>query len=302
MEEYYLKIAKKLLTTGLPDVQSCHYNPFVGSLDTVSRERLTEIKLNEGDICKARHAGPSGDNRISYGTLGLEPHEADYCSGIFIYPPGGYCGWHTNSDTQGERIYISWCKEGEKSFFRYIDTDTDEMITKYEKQGWNINRFQIIPQVPLWHCVYSDTVRFSIGFLPRTKKHACVITSKVGDWRVGETDSYLNLDNISHLLTDDRIETLQLSEIAWKGDTLDFDQLGENCYCCGGERYIRGVDLDFPPIVVRNAPNPSGKKYRMIDGKHRMMKMKELGLAHATFYVLDYAVVAVEFQLSGGSS
>ena len=40
------------------------------------------------------------------------------------------------------------------------------MHTKWEEKGWNINRFNIgnEPDNYLWHCVYSDTIRISMGF------------------------------------------------------------------------------------------------------------------------------------------
>jgi len=86
--------------------------------------------------------------------------------GLYLYPPNGYCGWHTNSKCIGERLYLSWCKEGNKSFFRYVDPETNELHTIWEKEGWNINRFKVSnePDKLLWHCVYSDTVRISMGF------------------------------------------------------------------------------------------------------------------------------------------
>ena len=40
-------------------------------------------------------------------------------SGYNFYPKHGYCGWHTNSDSPGERIYLVYNQEDKKSFFRY---------------------------------------------------------------------------------------------------------------------------------------------------------------------------------------
>jgi hypothetical protein len=49
------------------------------------------------------------------------------------------------------------------------------------------------------------------------------------------------------------------------------------------QRY-KDADLSFPPIVADGAPNPCDKRYRMIDGSHRMAKM-----------ILDYNLEAAEF-------
>ena len=85
--------------------------------------------------------------------------------GIYWYPKNGYCGWHTNSNTKGRRIYLVWAEEDDKSFFRYLDKDTKEVVTKYEKKGWQINDFNIEDGDNLsWHSVYSNTNRLSLGF------------------------------------------------------------------------------------------------------------------------------------------
>ena len=78
----------------------------------------------------------------------------------------GYMGWHTNSDTPGDRWYLVYNTEEDSSFFRYIDPNTNKMITKWEPKGWSINRFRIPDDVnnPFWHCVGSYTNRLSIGF------------------------------------------------------------------------------------------------------------------------------------------
>jgi hypothetical protein len=51
-------------------------------------------------------------------------------------------------------------------------------------------------------------------------------------------------------------------------------------------RYIK-CDISYPGIVVEDAPNPFSKKYRMIDGSHRMAKMLlETLIRESYFYVL----------------
>tara|TARA_R100000008_G_C3527895_1_gene137597 strand:+ start:55 stop:777 length:723 start_codon:yes stop_codon:yes gene_type:complete len=96
-------------------------------------------------------------------------------TGLFWYPANSWCGWHTNTKswhTKADtyRIYLYYAQEDKKSFFRYIDRDTGEMITKWDKKGWNINKFTIgTVDSPLWHCVGSYTNRISIGFGPVEK-------------------------------------------------------------------------------------------------------------------------------------
>lgn len=85
-------------------------------------------------------------------------------SGNFLYPPGGYMSWHTNSNTPGERVYLTYVPESDKSFFRYRNNQGD-IITSYDKTGWTMRRFHAGKHDNLlWHCVYSDTYRLSVGF------------------------------------------------------------------------------------------------------------------------------------------
>lgn len=85
-------------------------------------------------------------------------------SGHFWYPPGAYMGWHTNSRAPGWRIYINYAEDENKSFFRYQDQKTREIITLNDKE-WNIRIFKVTQDTPLWHCVYSQTNRFSLGYM-----------------------------------------------------------------------------------------------------------------------------------------
>lgn len=85
--------------------------------------------------------------------------------GIFSYPPGGVCNWHTNSNASGKRIYFTWAEEDNKSFFKYFDNETNQIITRYDKKGWFINEFDIPNKGLLWHYVGCGTYRKSVGFL-----------------------------------------------------------------------------------------------------------------------------------------
>jgi len=75
--------------------------------------------------------------------------------GTFYYPPTGFMGWHTNVGSPGERFYVTWASEDNKSFFRY-----------YDDKGLTVRRFTIPTGKPyFWHCVGSECDRFSFGFL-----------------------------------------------------------------------------------------------------------------------------------------
>ena len=151
----------------------------------LNKNRLNDIIEKYGDLTRARVSEEKNQNRFIYhhgrgyyeGKItGMSFGVDDYfiykeisddtiiSSGRYWYPPNSYCGWHTNSDTLGERIYVVWCEEDNKSFFRYKDVETGKIITKWEKKGWQVNRFE----TPMWHCVGSYTNRVSFGFKKKT--------------------------------------------------------------------------------------------------------------------------------------
>lgn len=86
------------------------------------------------------------------------------CSGHFWYPAGGFMGWHTNLRKPGWRMYVNYAEQEGKSFFRYRDPDSGAIVTSMDKE-WNFRLFQISPAKPFWHAVYSETNRFSLGYM-----------------------------------------------------------------------------------------------------------------------------------------
>ncbi len=99
------------------------------------------------------------------------------CSGHFWYPPGGYMGWHTNSGAPGWRIYISHAREPGKSFFRYRDPESGQITTSWDHE-WDVRVFRITPEAPLWHTVWSQTDRFSLGYCVYRKSMLGTIKGK----------------------------------------------------------------------------------------------------------------------------
>ena len=63
--------------------------------------------------------------------------------------------------------------------------------------------------------------------------------------------------------------------------------LGKNCICCGGKAYINW-DPSIPGIIAYNCPNPYDNKYRMLDGRHRIMRLLFEGKTESQFYVFDF--------------
>lgn len=140
--------------------------------EKLSAESLKSIQ-DRGDLTKASNIDHN-DNRmildlsVLYGIdlknlLLKETGIERRYSGFFWYPCDGFCGWHTNSNCEGERIYFAWAAEDNKSFFRYQDPETKEIVTDWDKKGWQYRKFTVSRDKPFWHCVGSKTNRISIG-------------------------------------------------------------------------------------------------------------------------------------------
>lgn len=84
---------------------------------------------------------------------------AKHLSGAFIYKPGDFQGWHTNGNALGQRVYISWAEEANMSGMRFfID---GQVVESPDTGGWCLRAFT----PPVWHGVYANCVRASVGFL-----------------------------------------------------------------------------------------------------------------------------------------
>ena len=128
--------------------------------------------------------------------------------------------------------------------------------------------------------------------------HRCNMSATYGDWRlpqVSNDDLFLYLSEIEHLLTDDRRENLFISDISWKGENLPLEMTGSKCICCNGERY-KNCNTKYSGIVLDHASNNSLKRYRLLDGKHRLRKLIDSGYYRANFYVLQLDEIQQYFR------
>ena len=114
-------------------------------------------------------------------------------------------------------------------------------------------------------------------------KRSCPV---YGDWSLNGIEGRIYLERLKPALKKIKEEKIKIDEIGWKGRHLSKEE-SINCPCCNGERYTK-CDINIPGIVALNAPNPYNKKYRMIDGKHRIRKMQNNGITYGSFYVFTY--------------
>ena len=110
-----------------------------------------------------------------------------------------------------------------------------------------------------------------------------------GNWEFdGQSMKVLDLKPIlDNMLTEDRLKTIKLKEIAWRNKHHFPYGVGDRCPCCNGEWY-RKCDPSVPGLIAYNCPNPYDNKYRMLDGRHRIMRLLLEGKTKSKFYVFDF--------------
>ena len=148
---------------GTEDHTSAHY---VGEEHLRTVQALPLEDTNNGIGSSMHHLQLDGMNchkDIVRSLRSIFDHHSIILSGRFYYRKGDFLSWHTNIREPGLRLYITHVPEGGKSFFRY-QQGTGPIVTTYDKKGWSYRLFQVTEENPLWHCVYSDTDRLSIGF------------------------------------------------------------------------------------------------------------------------------------------
>ena len=113
-----------------------------------------------------------------------------------------------------------------------------------------------------------------------------------GNWCIpNQEHKYLWLQDgilLREHLSPDKLKTIHINDIAYKGFNLPKTQTHENCICCNGIRYIH-CDTTYPGILLEGKQyNNYNKKYLCIDGKHRLMKLAEKGTVKSKFYIFTY--------------
>tara|TARA_B110000305_G_scaffold232666_1_gene287975 strand:+ start:1075 stop:1614 length:540 start_codon:yes stop_codon:yes gene_type:complete len=85
-------------------------------------------------------------------------------SGNFYYPANAFMSWHTNSNTPGRRIYLSYSSESNKNCFKYIKNN--KIIKDFDSEGWTGREFIVgdTPETFFWHAVDAVLPRISMGF------------------------------------------------------------------------------------------------------------------------------------------
>jgi len=110
--------------------------------------------------------------------------------------------------------------------------------------------------------------------------------SMYGDWALpGRTYCYVSLvDMLPKLQPGREPEQIALQDIWAKPG----DAFGGNDFI--GPRFDL-ADPKFPGFVVHDMPNPASSKYRMIDGRRRLEKLRRQGAVSGHYYVFEFTEI-----------
>tara|TARA_Y100000114_G_C11645844_1_gene271692 strand:- start:3 stop:422 length:420 start_codon:yes stop_codon:yes gene_type:complete len=111
--------------------------------------------------------------------------------------------------------------------------------------------------------------------------HWCNVDPTYGDWRIDEKDYILPLERIKKYLKKESKQLVKFSDIGYKGKNINPPYNIQ-------ERYD-AADINFPGILTVGS-NPYNCKYRMVDGRHRIIKMTNMGIKESMFYIIDYNI------------
>ena len=104
------------------------------------------------------------------------------------------------------------------------------------------------------------------------------IHDMIGEWRISDKDQYIRLSRLMPYLRDKKPSLVNHNLICWK-------YMDDPDKKVDGLRYLN-CDITVPGILVEY-DNPGKKKYRMIDGSHRITKMLlETDLVESYFYII----------------
>ena len=110
--------------------------------------------------------------------------------------------------------------------------------------------------------------------------HIAANFDRSGNWCISEDLKkvhYLFMEDILHLLTEERIKSVPLKSIGWKDKHLFPSPWS-------GKRYD-AADIKYPGIIT-TGHNPYDNEYRMIDGRRRIHKLLSNGVIESNFYVI----------------
>ena len=135
----------------------------------------------------------------------------------------------------------------------------------------------------------SDFAYYDVSLVINDRDQSWISENHYGDYRIrelSEPGTFVSLNALSMLfLDDDHLQTISFDQIQYYGFDEPDRMTGLNCRCCDGHR-TRYANIDYPGVILDGTETFSGRRYRSMDGRHRIFKMKHYGYTESLFFVL----------------
>ena len=113
-------------------------------------------------------------------------------------------------------------------------------------------------------------------------------TPSTHSFRMNDDYCFIFLHDLAIKASPLHLKEINFDDIDYAGAEYYPQQSGWNCECCGGKKYIN-ANIYFPGLLVEGLSQKS--KYKLIDGRHRLDKMRINDMTKSKFYVFDYSEV-----------
>lgn len=115
-----------------------------------------------------------------------------------------------------------------------------------------------------------------------------LLTPSRHSFRINDDYCFIFVHELAIKASTSHLKEVNFSDIEYAGSEYYPQQSGFDCECCGGIKYIN-ANIYFPGLLVEGLSEKS--KYKLIDGRHRLDKMRINGMTKSKFYVFDYSEV-----------
>ena len=111
-------------------------------------------------------------------------------------------------------------------------------------------------------------------------------TPSTHSFRINGEYCFIFLHDLAIKKSPSHLKEVNFSDIEYRGSEYYPLQSGWNCECCGGRKYAN-VNIYFPGLLVEGFSQQL--KYKLVDGRHRLDKMRINGMTKSKFYVFNYS-------------
>lgn len=186
------------------------------------------------------------------------------------------------------------------SVLMYVGFDHDDLLIRGDlfcAQAVNQDTIELL-KFPGIRFSKSNFIKYDFAKSFQDYDRSEISPEGYGDWRIHELpniNSKFRLRLLTQFKSPDRIKEIPFDEVQWFGFDEPLSQRGMNCRCCGGYRTAL-AELDYPGILLDGTKTYSGRRYRSMDGRHRIEKHLHFGDMTGRFYVFHLDEIIQYFQ------